>query len=75
MGVASTPMDYEAVSGTFRLEDGVHEANFTVRIFNDSFIENPDEAIGLRLFGARQWTTAGVDGGHAGAGNEDAAEG
>jgi hypothetical protein len=63
LGAASTPMDYTATNGYFHFVDGATSATFTVQIHNDAYIENPNEAIGLRLFNPLQYTANGSFGG------------
>lgn len=60
---ARSPDDYDATSGTLTLGDGVASASFVVNIHNDSYIENPDEIVGLRLFNPLKYDPSGKSGG------------
>merc|ERR1711865_343113 len=60
---AASPADYLATSGTLTLADGATSAQFDVTIYNDSYIENPNEIIGLKIFNPLQYDPDGKAGG------------
>jgi len=60
---AESPADYLATSGTLTLADGVTAAEFDITIYNDSYIENPNEIIGLKIFNPLQYDPDGIAGG------------
>jgi hypothetical protein len=60
---AASPADYLATSGTLTLADGVTSAQFDITIYNDSYIENPNEIIGLKISNPLQYDPSGKAGG------------
>jgi hypothetical protein len=60
---AASPADYLETSGYLTLGDGVKSAQFDIQIFNDTYIENPDEIVGLKIFNPLQYDSAGKSGG------------
>jgi len=54
-GGATSPQDYELSAGYLEFAPGVHTLSFGVYIHNDTYIENPDERFGLRLYNPMQY--------------------